>query len=139
MEDSDMWTEQSIEGSTIHRASEWMRRGQECEAQHRLSSAIKAYEHAARSPDGSVAANANYCLGRLYEERHRYTSAIRAFRRAANCTDRGLRASANYHLGRIYEHRHHLASAVGAYRRAARSGTGDDAAHAQAALTRLRV
>jgi tetratricopeptide (TPR) repeat protein len=139
MEDSDMFTGRNAEGTTLSRASEWLRKGQECEARHRLSSAIKAYEHAARSADSAVAASANYCLGRLYEERHRYTSAIRAFRRAANCTDRGLRTSANYHLGRIYEHRHHLASAIGAYRRAARTGTGDDAAHAHAALARLRI
>ncbi len=138
-----MWTRRSAGeqhgAATATRASEWMRKGQECEERHRLSSAIKAYEHAARSPDSALAASANYCLGRLYEERHRYTSAIRAFRRAANCTDRDLRTSANYHLGRLYEHRHHRASAIVAYRRAARSGIGEDAAHAQAALVRLRV
>jgi tetratricopeptide (TPR) repeat protein len=143
MEDSDMWARRSTESphqtSNATRASEWMRKGEECEAQHRVSSAINAYEHAARSPDGVLAATANYCLGRLYEERHKYTSAIRAYRRAANCTDRGLRTSANYHLGRLYEHRHHRASAIVAYRRAARSGIGHDAAHAQAALVRLRV
>jgi len=118
-------------------ANDWLREGHACEAQHRPAAAIKAYEHAARCPDGSLAASANYSLGRLYEERHKFTSAIRAYRRAANCTDRGLRASANYHLGRLYEHRHHRTSAIVAYRRAVRSGTGHDAARAQEALARL--
>jgi len=113
------------------RANEWMKQGQEYEAQHRHSSAMNAYEHAARSPDGATAAAANYCLGRLY------TAAVKAFRRAANCTDRGLRTSANYHLGRLYEHRHHSVPAIVAYRRAVRSGTGSDAHRAQDALARL--
>jgi tetratricopeptide (TPR) repeat protein len=122
---------------TATRANEWMKKAQECEGQHRLGSAINAYEHAARSPDGGTAATANYCLGRLYEERHRYTSALKAYRRAGNCTDLVLRTSANYHLGRLYEHRHHRASALVAYRRAVRSGAGDDAARARDALARL--
>jgi tetratricopeptide (TPR) repeat protein len=122
---------------TATRANEWMKRAQACEGQHRLGSAIDAYEHAARSPDSGTAASANYCLGRLYEERHRHTAALRAYRRAANCTDLALRTSANYHLGRLYEQRHHLASALVAYRRAMRSGAGDDAPRARAALGRL--
>jgi TolA-binding protein len=141
MEDSDMWTWQGTQmlhqSATAARAYEWMRKGQECEAQHRLSGAIHAYEHAARSPDGATAAAANFCLGRLYEQRHKYHAAVRAFRRAANSTDRALRTSANYHLGRLYEHRHHCAAAIVAYRRAVRAGTGDDAHRAQDALTRL--
>src|SRR4029079_7179288 len=83
---------------TVTRANAWMKQAQECEGQHRLTSAIDAYEHAARSPDGGTAATANYCLGRLYEQRHRYTSAVKAYRRAANCLDLALRTSANYHL-----------------------------------------
>jgi tetratricopeptide (TPR) repeat protein len=130
MEDGDMRTLRD-------RSREWMAKATESEAHHRLSSAITAYEHAARSPDSALAASANYCLARLYEERHRFTAAIRAYRRAANCTDLGLRTSANYHLGRLYEHRHHRASAIVAYRRAIRSGRGDDAARAQHALVRL--
>jgi tetratricopeptide (TPR) repeat protein len=124
---------------TATRANEWLTKAKECEGQHRLTAAIDAYEHAARSPEGGTAATANYCLGRLYEERHRYTSAIRAYRRAANCLDLALRTSTNYHLGRLYEQRHHRASAVAAYRRAVRSGAGDDAAHAREALVRLGV
>ena len=138
-----MWTWRSTQtlhkSATAARAFEWMKRGQEYEAQHRLPSAVNAYEHAARSPDGATAAAANYCLGRLYEERHRYTAAVRAYRRAANSSDRGLRTSANYHLGRLYEHRHHCASAIVAYRRAVRAGTGDDARRAQDALARLGI
>src|SRR5262245_10395085 len=142
MGDIDMlWTWRSTEGlyqpATAARAHEWMRKAQECEAQNRPSSAIKAYEHAARSPDRGTAAIANYHLGRLYEERRRFTGAIRAYRRAANSSDRGLRTSANYHLGRLYEQRHHCARAIVAYRRALRAGSGEDAPRAQAALVRL--
>jgi tetratricopeptide (TPR) repeat protein len=122
---------------TATRANAWMKQAQECEGQHRLTAAIDAYEHAARSPDGGTAATANYCLGRLYEQRHRYTSAVKAYRRAANCLDLALRTSANYHLGRLYEQRHHRASALVAYRRAVRSGAGDDATRAREALVRL--
>jgi tetratricopeptide (TPR) repeat protein len=140
--DSDMlWTWRTTDGlyqpATAARALEWMRKAQECEAQSRQASAIKAYEHAARSPDRGMAAIANYHLGRLYEQRRRFTSAIRAYRRAGNCTDLGLRTSACYHLGRLYEHRHHRARAIVAYRRAIRAGNGDDAARAGTALERL--
>jgi tetratricopeptide (TPR) repeat protein len=142
MGDSDMlWTWRSTDGlyqpASAARALEWFRKAQECEAQKRTSSAMKAYEHAARSPDRATAASANFSLGRLYEERRRFTAAIRAYRRAANSTDRSLRTSANYHLGRLYEQRHHCTPAIVAYRRAVRAGAGEDVGRAHEALARL--
>jgi tetratricopeptide (TPR) repeat protein len=136
-----MWTWRNADSlfkpGTAAKADEWMDRGRLYEQQHRLPSAIDAYEHAARSPDPGVAASASYHLGKLYEERRRFTSAIRAYRRAATSADHGEATSANYHLGRLYEHRHRRALAIGAYERAIRLG-GPDSARAQEALTRLR-
>ena len=81
-----LWTWRSTDGlyqpASAARAHEWFRKAQECEAQHRTPSAIKAYEHASRSPDRGMAAIANYPLGRLYEQRHHCARAIVAYRRA---------------------------------------------------------
>jgi tetratricopeptide (TPR) repeat protein len=141
MEAGDMWTWRSADSlfkpGTAAKADEWMEKGRLCEQQHRLRSAIDAYEHAARSPDRGTASSANYCLGRLYEERRRFSSAIRAYRRATMSADHDMAASANYHLGRLYEHRHRRALAIGAYERAVRLG-GADAARAREAVARLR-
>jgi tetratricopeptide (TPR) repeat protein len=135
-----MWTWRNADSlfkpATAARADEWMEKGRLYEHQHRLPSAIDAYEHAARSPDRGLAASANYCLGRLYEERRRFSPAIRAYRRASRSRDHDVATSASYHLGRLYEHRHRRASAIGAYERATRLG-GPDSTRAQEALTRL--
>jgi tetratricopeptide (TPR) repeat protein len=137
--EGDMWTWRKVENR--HRpgaasADEWLQQGKRCEEQHRVQSAVKAYEHAARSADPGMAAEGCYHLGLLYEERHRFSSAVKAFRQAAAVADRDTTASAYYHLGRLYEHRHRRASAIGAYERAVRLG-GPDAARARHALTRL--
>ncbi len=137
-----MWTWRSADSlyapRTSAKADEWMKKGRLCEEQHRLPSAIKAYELAARSSEHGVAASASYHLARLYEELHRFSSAIKAYRCATTSADQGMAASANYHLGRLYEHRHRRASAVGAYERAVRLG-GPDSARAREALARLGV
>jgi tetratricopeptide (TPR) repeat protein len=139
MEGSDVWTWRSADslykpGPT--QAGEWLRRGKLCEEQNRLPSAVRAYEHAARSLDPDTAASANYHLGKLYEERRRFSSAVKAYRRAATSSDRDMAASACFHLGVLYEHRHRRASAIGAYERAVRFG-GPDSTRARQALARL--
>ncbi len=137
-----MWTWRSAdrlyESGTAGQADEWIKTARLCEAQHRRPSAIKAYEHAARSSDHSVAASASYNLARLYEEQHRLSAAMKAYRCAITSADQGMAASANYHLGRLYEHRHRRALAVGAYERAVRLG-GPAAERAREALVRLCV
>jgi tetratricopeptide (TPR) repeat protein len=139
MEGSDMWTwgsPESMHRPGADRADHWLKQGKQCEEQHRLLSAKKAYEHATRSADSGTAAVAYYHLGLLYEEQHRYAPAVKAFRRAAASADRDTTASAYYHLGRLYEHRHQRASAIGAYEHAVRLG-GPDSARARHALARL--
>ena len=118
------------------RAVEWMREGEACEQQHKMSAAIRAFEHAARSPDPVLAADACYHLGRCYERQHQHASAVRAFRDACRSGTRETRTSAYYHLGRIYEHRHWLSDAYATYLHSARLG-GKDSARAQEALARL--
>jgi len=134
-----MWTWRSVDSlyePKPARADEWLRQGELCEQQRRLLAAVKAYEHAAKSLDPTIAAPACYHLGKLYEERHRIASAVRAYRRAVTSSDRDLAASASFHLGRLYEHRHRRASAIRAYERAVRFG-GPDSARARHGLARL--
>jgi tetratricopeptide (TPR) repeat protein len=134
-----MWTWRSPDSlykPAPARADEWLNRAKQCEEQNRLPSAIKAYQHAARSVDQETAATACYHLGKLYEEQHRFSSALKAYRRAVTSSDRDTAASACFHLGMLYEHRHRRASAIGAYQRAVRLG-GPDSMRAQHALARL--
>jgi TPR repeat protein len=117
-------------------ASEWMREGRSCEQQHKMSAAIRAFEHAARSPNPVEAADACYHLGLCYEQQHHYTSAVKAYRDACRSGARETRASAYYHLGKIYEHRHWLSDAYATYQHSARLG-GKDSVRAQEAIARL--
>jgi tetratricopeptide (TPR) repeat protein len=132
------WRSEEIESRprSAERAEEWLRRGEECEQQHRVPSAIDAFRHAARSPDRTTAASACYHLGLLYEQQHHYKSALRAYRRAARSGDHETKASAYYHLGRLYEHRHRMTDAVATYRHAVRLN-GSDSSRALEALARL--
>jgi TPR repeat protein len=118
------------------RALEWMREGESCEQQHKVSAAIRAFEQAAQSSDPRVAASACYHLGLCYEQQHHHTSAVKAYRDACRSGDRETKASAYYHLGRIYEQRHWLSDAYSTYTHSARLG-GKDSARAQAAIERL--
>lgn len=118
------------------RALEWMREGENYEQKQKVPAAIRAFEHAARSPDPEIAAGACYHLGLLHERRHHITAAARAFREATRAGDVETRAGAYYHLGRIYEHKHLLSDAYATYLHAARLG-GRDSSRARRALHRL--
>lgn len=117
-------------------ALEWMREGETYEQHHKVSAAIKAFEHAAQSPDAVVAAEAMYHIGLLREQQHHTTEAVKAFRDATRSGNRETRTSAYYQLGRIYEHKHWLSDAYSTYLHSARLG-GKDAARAQVAMARL--
>jgi tetratricopeptide (TPR) repeat protein len=118
------------------RALEWMREGESCEQQHKTAAAIRAFEHAAQSPDPKTAADACYHLGLLHEKQHHITAAVRAFRDATRAGDADTQASAYFHLGRIHEHKHLLSDAYAAYLHSARLG-GKDSSRAQDAIHRL--
>jgi cytochrome c-type biogenesis protein CcmH/NrfG len=125
-----------VDMASPERALEWMREGETCEQQNKVPAAIRAFEHAARSSDPKVAADACYHLGLCYEQQHHYTSAVRAYRDACKSGDQETMASAYYHLGRIYEHRHWLSDAYATYQHSVRLG-GKDSARARGAIARL--